>query len=310
MMKNAVIAVIVFLIMISVLPGCEYITGEKPAGLATGTITYVPGTADETTITSTYVSDSPYQRTVDAVKTLQNTKTVLPRTFYYKEREEFNFNTMIKGEGWFDINDYFNVLSHIAMQDGYVLDYVYYDYGSGGHPLVYARARGQKPFENYIEFKVVYRELFPSSVPDNLVGFVKDKTNTASENKIIIDDSKEGFFEYVVLQMIGGQYYLNWHSFYTDIQIICDPFVVDNIVEELKIWDVQALPAETIEKAYLLDYEPVIVFHRDTVEVSVMTFSKWGGFVRMTTVVNRKYPHTIIDVQEETILEYYCGLSF
>lgn len=284
------------------LPGCDYITGANPAVLVTSTIIFSPKANHD----SAFVSDSPYQRTVDAVKTLQNTKTVMPMTVYYKEGEEFDFNTCIKGEDWFDINDYFTVLTHIAMQDGYILDYVYYDYYWGGHPVIYARAENQKPFKNYEEW--LADEPIRSSW--NLITFVKDKINTASENKIIIDDSKEGFFEYVVLQIMGGQFFLSWHSLYNDKKIICDPLVVDNLVEELEMWDVQALPAETIEKAYLLDYEPVIVFHRDTVEVTVMTFSKWGGFVRMTTVVNREYPHTIIDVQRETILGYSCGVTY
>ena len=172
MMKNNTIVVISFLIIISfLLLGCDYITGVKPEILIKSTITVVPGTVNETTNKSAHVSDSPYQRIVDAVKTLQKTKTLIPRIVYHKEGEEFDFNTCIKGEGWFDINDYFTVLPHIAMQDGYVLDYIYYHYGTGGHPLVYARAEDQKPLKNYEEFKVVR----PSEKPNDLVYFVKDK---------------------------------------------------------------------------------------------------------------------------------------
>ena len=126
MKKKCIIVGISFLIMISVsLLGCDYIAGVKYPGYVKGTIKIVPGTEDETINYSTYVSDSPYQRIVDAVKTLQNTKTIIPRDVYYKEGEEFHFNTCIKGEGWFDINDYFSVLPHISMKYGYVLDYVY-----------------------------------------------------------------------------------------------------------------------------------------------------------------------------------------
>ena len=58
-------------------------------------------------------------------------------------------------------------------------------------------------------------------------------------------------------------------------------FVIDNFIKEPNYWFGVELPAETIERARLLDCEPVVIFHKDTVDVSLMTFSKWGGFVRM-----------------------------
>jgi hypothetical protein len=130
------------------------------------------------------------------------------------------------------------------------------------------------------------------------------------ENKIVIDGTEEGFFEYIVLQVLGGQFYLWWHANYNDTRIICDPNEIDDIVQEMGNWISGELPLDIVENARGLDYRPVIELKKDTVDVSIMIFTKWGGFKRLTFTVNREYPHTIVNVQGEVILEYECGVMF
>ena len=44
----------------------------------------------------------------------------------------------------FDINRYFTVLTHLVLEDGYVLDYVYFAPGGDGAPYLYARREGER----------------------------------------------------------------------------------------------------------------------------------------------------------------------
>jgi hypothetical protein len=135
-------------------------------------------------------------------------------------------------------------------------------------------------------------------------------TNQVFDNQIRIDGTAEGFFKYVVMQMLGGQFYLSWHSDYNDIRIVCDPLCIDDIIKEIEDFELREIPAHILEQARNLSYEPVIEFKGETVNVSVMTFSKWGGFTRIITTIKREYPHKIVSVQRETVLEYNCGLAF
>ena len=72
-----------------------------------------------------------WQETVDRLATLQQAQQ-LPA--HLREMDG-----ALTGEE-FDVSAYFDVLTHLAPEPGYVLDYVYvYDF-MGGYPLLYARA--------------------------------------------------------------------------------------------------------------------------------------------------------------------------
>ena len=55
----------------------------------------------------------------------------------------------------FDSNKYFTVLTHLALEDGYVLDYVYFAPGGDGTPYLYARRESEPEFANYSEYQKV-----------------------------------------------------------------------------------------------------------------------------------------------------------
>ena len=72
--------------------------------------------------------------------------------------EEFDtgasFLESLEAEGErFDAEDYFTVLTHLASEDGYVLDYVYYAPDGFGAPYLYARREGELAFTNYSEYQ-------------------------------------------------------------------------------------------------------------------------------------------------------------
>jgi hypothetical protein len=60
----------------------------------------------------------------------------------------------------------------------------------------------------------------------------------------------------------------------------------------------------------LRDIAPIIRLAGDTAIVDVVTFTKWGGFYRYTYTISREVPHKILDIKEENILPYDCGVVF
>ena len=48
----------------------------------------------------------------------------------------------------------------------------------------------------------------------------------------------------------------------------------------------------------------------DAAVVELIFFTKWGGFLRETLTINRSFPPTIMDIKEENLVEYDCGVAF
>jgi hypothetical protein len=296
--KMVAIVLISLLLLVQVLGGCKSESEPPETSDTSSNITEVVLTPETTVIEKP--TDSWYQGIADAVKDLQP-----GRVPDYLTEESAN-----KTGEEFDINKTFSVLPNLSMKPGYILDYVYLYDGMGGRPIIYVRMENQEPYRNYEEYSKDAQE---NQELENTYDFVSRLIYGQGgmfENKIVIDGTEKGFFEYIVLQVLGGQFYLWWHANYDDTMIICDPNEIDNIVQEMENWISGELPPDIVEKARGLDYRPVIEFKEDTVDVSITIFTKWGGFKRLTFTINREYPHTIIDVQSEVIIEYDCGVAF
>jgi hypothetical protein len=197
-----------------------------------------------------------------------------------------------KQGGEFDANDYLTALEHISMRDGYVLDYVYQVDNQGGYPLLYPRAFGKQPYASAAELPA----------------------NTEWPNYqdyLEVDDTEQGYFEFVVMDIMADQFYLFWQANYNDMHIVCNRQQVYDIVEQI---DSGALgngmdPARQEEARLLRNIMPAVLLTEDTAVVEVVTFTKWGGFYRIIYTISRESPHKILDVKQENILPYDCGIQ-
>jgi hypothetical protein len=191
----------------------------------------------------------------------------------------------------FDPNLYFTVYHHLAMQADFTLDFVYTYDGLGGYPTLYARYTEWTPFLSQADVR-------PGM--DNYLDHIQ------------VDDTPEGFLQFVILASTAEQFYLDWHANYNDQEIVCSRQAVKDIVKALGKGDF-GLPFTLVEKTRALaleSIEPVVTLGSETVTVQIVTFTKWGGFYRQTITIDRSFPHFILDVQQEQLAEYNCGISF
>lgn len=193
----------------------------------------------------------------------------------------------------FDVNEYFKVLQNLSMQDGYVLDYVYHVDGLGAFPILAARPVDEPP---YIEEK---------DLPEG-------SELTSYLNYVEVQDTEQGYFEYLVLLNTANQFYLFWHANYNDREIVCDREHVDAIAKERNTGDFgMEFDREQMRLIRNLNnIEPLVKLSDSIAIVELITFSKWGGFYRMTYTIDRNFPHAILDVKEENIVPYDCGIMF
>jgi hypothetical protein len=197
-----------------------------------------------------------------------------------------------KQGGEFDVMQYFDVLDHLSMQPGYLLDYVYHYDGMGGYPVLYTYPTGQPPY-------ITETGLDAGGGDKNYLENVQ------------VDDTPESYFQFALLALMGNQFYLDWHANYNDAQIVCDRASVDKIIANLDGSFGQRIPAASQVRAkLLLNVEPSVILGEQTVEVRLVTFTKWGGFYLKMVTISRSAPHTIQAIQDKLLVPYNCGVMF
>ncbi|MDF0590162.1 hypothetical protein [Candidatus Methanocrinis natronophilus] len=201
-----------------------------------------------------------------------------------------------KGEGDFDANLYFDVLDRISPQRGYVLDYVYRYAGIGGAPLLYARKSTALPYRNFSE----YAAASPNKRAEREDYYLRH---------IAADGSPEGYFQLALLRIQGEQFYQYWHDAYNDYRIVSDledaraglgggfgpdESTIDGLLSDLAGYDLA----------------PTVSMNKDLVKVEAVVFTKWGGFIKRSILMEREAPHLIIGEGSQVLVEYNCGILF
>jgi hypothetical protein len=198
-------------------------------------------------------------------------------------------------EGDFDPNSYFGVLDHLSMEDGYVLEYLYVFDGMGGYPFLYARPSDKAPYTS----------------SDELVADLGENTDYYSQH-IQIDDTREGYFQFVALHMMADQFYLWWHAGYNDTTIVFDEESLERALANTEAsFEGVDVPNSVKRRARNLDLQPTVEFtDTTTAVVRLVTFSMWGGFTEARYTISREFPHSITDVETVVLVEYDCGVQF
>jgi hypothetical protein len=238
------------------------------------------------------------------VKSVQEIKKglTIPDHFYDEE--------VVKTDEDFDVNSYFDILEHLSVEPGYYIDYVYFWGFSAQWPVIYASPNTQPPYKSQFDlFERVtgiylneeeYGWGFYFGFPD----FDFDQKEYL--NHIVVDDTAEGYFQYILLSIIGNQFYLYWHAHYNDDIILCN----DESLEELDSPLGEKIPKEILEQAEHLDLKPKVSLEENTATVRIVTFSNWGGFTETIYEVSREFPHIITELESNVLLEYDCGIMF
>lgn len=202
----------------------------------------------------------------------------------------------------FDVMQYFSVLNHLEMEEGYVLDYVYHQDGMGGFPILYARSASQPRYLTEAEYAAALAATQPEST--------REQQRLGYLEHIRTDDTPAAFFELAILNMLGSQFYLDWHANYNDAIPICSRAALVDFVMHPELGFDQSLPLPVRLRALLLDPAPRVRLGESEAEVSFLFFTKWGGFYRITYTFVRQFPHHRLDVQEEQLLEYQINVMF
>lgn len=212
----------------------------------------------------------------------------------------FDENAERSGEE-FDPNKVFEILDHLAMEEGYTLDYVYDPNPMGGYPLLYARKNNQPRFINLADYENAYPECLVNRPPDSCFYL----------NHVTVDGSEAGFVQLLVMYRMGDQFYLDWHANYNDAEVVTSIAGLEKIINERSNTSFGAQFTRSQQaKASDLEPRPVVEIGESTVKVKITWFTKWGGFYASTYEVQRDMPHRVKMVETINLLEYECDIMF
>jgi hypothetical protein len=265
----------------------------KPSSTAVSPITTPP------LITLDPAPPSAYQQMVDSFRAVASSAPI-PESLKTANSGDYQ-----RPAEAFDVNNYFAVLKHLTMQPDYLLDYVYHGDSLGAQPYIYARKSTDPPFKTLTELEKASKEQ-ASPVYD------LNKSNYVYMEHIRVDDTPEGFFQFIVLRIAADQFYLFWHANYNDHKMICDHEALDKTLLSLrgsygipdeKLYDLQKQSAR-------LDLKPKIEIGDESVKVTIFTFTKWGGLIQREYSIPRQFPHRVIENKPITLITFDCGLRF
>lgn len=206
----------------------------------------------------------------------------------------------------FDPNQFLTVLTHLHMQEGYVLDYVAFQDGMGGKPLVYARLESDPPYPTYDDFMAAQAEVTPEENSYSALNYSTDYLT-----HVQVDGSPESYLEYNLLAIYGDQWYLFWHSNYNDAMVLCDPTDLGRAnAEASSFGNDTGLPADVKSAAKKLDFTPTVTITETEATVRYVYFTKWGGFIEEVFVLDPANPYTILNHTTTPLVEYNCGVMF
>lgn len=193
----------------------------------------------------------------------------------------------------FDPNRYFETLTHLKIEDHFTLDYVYRHDDMSGYPLLYARPIDQAPYADAGEYAAAPER------PDYLAS-------------VAPQDSPAGYFEYAVFAMSANQFYQYGHARYNDWRVLCGAGDVEHVIRSFAGDSSPGPPMTAAQKQQALaipDPQPAVVLDDETATVRMLVFTKWGGFYRRTLTISRT-DHSILDEQNEPLVEYDCGIAY
>jgi hypothetical protein len=286
--RTAMAVVIAIIVLSGLLTGCS----TSPAVTTNPTVTTGPTTTPQT--------ETQYQQVATAFLNLLPSE--VPANLIPADG--------LKNGKEFDVNSIFTVLTHISMQEGYVLDYVYLSDGNQGGPILYIRPIDATPFKTYQEYKQAYHDVPRQTGDSTMIWLVKGATTSTFGNKMKTDGSAEGYYEYALFQTLANRFYLSGGARINDKVVVAESAKLESIltmIDNEETWT--KINKEFKTTARKLDLNPVIMITDPSVLVETILFTKWGGFQRLSIVINKDYPNLVTSINLSPVLEYQCGVN-
>jgi hypothetical protein len=119
----------------------------------------------------------------------------------------------------------------------------------------------------------------------------------------------EGYFQLVLLHLLGERFDIFWHAAYGDLAVVCERAAIENaIVAQAGDYGASALWLRL--RARLMRVDPVVDREGDTVRVSVVVFSRFQGFMRRIYSLRAEGAPRVTGIEEQVLVPYNIGIVY
>ena len=207
-----------------------------------------------------------------------------------KFKQEGDFSTIDSNS--FTIDTYLGYFNEIRVQKNYKIGLYYFKSLIGGNPFLYA-IKENTEIKNTDKMSI-YR-------------FV-NKPKHRAKNHIIPDDSGKGFLQYLFFSVMGEQFALKWHSYYSEKYVIYSNDKLIEVINMLSDSEDFYVDLEELEK--LNQISPQILIRKNEKDFLITWIENrtHSGIFRCTYQIKRSKPYPISLISEEKLLN--IGLAF
>lgn len=216
-----------------------------------------------------------YQEIVASFKRLHE-KAAVPKS---RHPLQINFKT----------DDYFSILKNISLEETWKLGFIYCRDNDGAAPILIA-------YQSEAEYKTLGDKITRGYRSAKIYG------NEEYWPHIKLDGTDDGFFEYVVLSILGSQFSLDSRANYNDIEIVCTKQAIREIVK------ITRPDEQFIKQAQFVDPTPSVTFDKKQAIVRIVIFTKWGGFIEKRYHIGLQFPHKINKIKAKALAKFKCGV--
>ena len=219
----------------------------------------------------------------------------------WQKKKEKNPTELMRSE--FPATEILAALPRLHMKRGTTIDYIYHMANAGGSPVLYSRPVKAEPYKSF-------EELSQAKPHAQAKGRLKDTWSQGFGfylDDIRTDDTAEGYFQLVVLYLMGDQFFHMWHDGYHDERIVCSSSGLEDAFKSTGSDPSHRITEDKRQAISAMSIVPRVNIQSDVVSVSIVVFSKFFGFQRRSYTILRRPPHAVVNEQRKLLVNYQCG---
>lgn len=188
----------------------------------------------------------------------------------------------------FELRRFLDMFDGLKVNESYLVDYVYSYRNIGGKPLLYSLYGSKVPYKTEKEYEAGKPLPFTMALET--------------------DDTARGYLELAMVDLLAPNFYLYFHAIENDDVVLCNIDDIENLLDDLESIENITQPNMLVQaRALTMDrIEPTVVIDAEAKKatITLLSFSKWGGFYRHTYVFDTVFPHERLEHKKELLIEY------
>lgn len=263
----------------------------------------------------------------------------------YKRSAKFNKSFTDIDSTTFNLKEYLDKFDKIKVQNGFLLDYKYFDNVLDGKPYIYAKTDSfvldeflKQETLNSIPIDTIYkqeikinnkapfdflnkndkpREYKIQYTPDSynlvfhrkLYNFLNDSVNRGF-NYIIPTDNKEGYFQYFYFKEYGEKFCTKWHEAYNSKRIILNKNEILKLIKNYSREEFcKKSEFQKLKNLKTINPSPQIDLSENYCRITLVE-EEFYGIYKRTYCINRTFPYIITVEYENKLVEICPSIMF